>query len=43
MSEKSNAQELQPFKQRHSLVFGLLKHTNIERELRELTVDVVLR
>src|SRR5690606_34193037 len=37
-----NAKELESFEQRHAAVLGLLEHAEVERELRELAVDVVL-
>ena len=36
------AEELQPLEQRHGCVSGLVQDAHVERELRQLTVDVVI-
>ncbi len=38
-----DAEELQALEQRQTAVLGLVQHTTIELELRQLAIDVVLR
>ena len=40
---RRDAKELEPLEQRHARVHRLLQHAQIERELRQLAVDVVVR
>src|SRR5690606_7567093 len=39
---RRDAEELEPLEQRNARILGLLEHAAVERELRELAVDVVL-